>query len=236
VRNNIAVIAILADQAAKYYKTYATADAFLTATLKTEGFYQRAMWKATRDLYNGEMGLTAFEDTMIELITGQLRRAWNEGLRTLNLDPQVDQTEEGENFLQDIMLSELSFVDGFADAVLAAARAQEPIDQFRARVDIWVNRYPDVVNQAIQFYAQTGQRLRWQLGQTEQHCQTCSALNNIVAFASEWETSGVKPQSPPNDLLSCSGWHCDCSLVPTDERRSADALTRIMDIITSTNL
>lgn len=107
--------------------------------------------------------------------------------------------------------------------------------QFQSRVDLWVSRYEDTKNEAILFYSEKNQRLRWVYGDT-QYCETCSQLNGIVAFASEWETAGVQPQSPPNDLLECQGWHCQCTLEPTDDRRSADALTRILDAITAGNL
>jgi len=109
------------------------------------------------------------------------------------------------------------------------------IKQFQSRVDLWVSRYEDTKNEAILFYSEKGQRLRWVYGDT-QHCETCAQLNGIVAFASEWETAGVQPQSPPNELLECQGWHCACTLEPTDDRRSADALTRILDAITAGNV
>jgi hypothetical protein len=107
--------------------------------------------------------------------------------------------------------------------------------QFQSRVDMWVNRYEDTKNEAILFYSEKNQRLRWVYGDT-QHCETCAQLNGIVAFASEWEQAGVQPQSPPNDLLTCGGWNCQCILEPTDDRRSPDALTRIMDAITAGKL
>ena len=107
--------------------------------------------------------------------------------------------------------------------------------QFGSRVDIWANRYPETENRARMHFGGK-QRLEWVLGATEKHCSTCAALNGIVAFAEEWEESGVQPQSPPNGALECGGWQCDCSLVPTDRRRSANALTRIMDIATAGNV
>ena len=103
--------------------------------------------------------------------------------------------------------------------------------QFQSRVDIWVGRYEDTKNEAILFYSEKNQRLVWRFGATEKHCRTCEQLNGIVAFASEWETAQVMPQSPPNGLLECGGWQCDCRLEPTDQRRSPDALNIIMQII-----
>ena len=120
---------------------------------------------------------------------------------------------------------------------LAAAEAGKDVSQFRARVDLWVGRYDDVTNQAITFYAERGQRLMWVEGDTVQKCDICTALDGIVAFAWEWEELQVHPQQPPNPALSpenggCGGWRCGCSLVPTDKRRSPDAFTTIMNIVT----
>jgi len=100
---------------------------------------------------------------------------------------------------------------------------------------MWVNRYTDVKNQAkIYFGGKT--RLMWVEGDTKEKCPTCLALNGIVAFAQEWEMSGVRPQSPPNEILNCGGWNCSCTLQVTDKRRSPNALQRIMDIAISANI
>lgn len=203
--------------------------------IKTPGYYARVMWEAVRELYAGDITQFDFEDVMIRLISEQLRKAWNEGMRELDLDPQQDQTEEGEAYLQEIMSGELDYVPQLGQDILDAGKAQSGTEEFRARVDIWVGRYEDTKNEAILFYSAKGQRLRWVYGDTE-HCETCAALNGIIAFASEWDEAGVKPQSPPNDLLTCGGWRCQCSLEPTDQRRSPDALTQILDAIVSGHL
>ena len=97
---------------------------------------------------------------------------------------------------------------------------------------MWSNRYNEVVNEAKIWFGGK-QRLKWKLGATEKHCTTCQALDGIVAYASEWEQSGLKPQNPPNPNLECGGWHCDCSLETTDEKRSPDALGTLMDLATA---
>jgi len=60
----------------------------------------------------------------------------------------------------------------------------------------------------------------WVFDDTAEKCDTCLALNGIVAYAWEWETAGFRPQSPPNALLTCGGWHCECELRHTEKRRS----------------
>lgn len=180
--------------------------------VKTPDYYARVMWEAVRELYAGDIEAYDFEEVMLRLISEQLRKAWNEGMRQLELDPETDQTEEGEAYLQEIMASELDYVGQLAEDILAAAEKQTGTEEFRARVDIWVGRYADTTTEAILFYSNKNQRLVWRFGATEKHCRTCEQLNGTVAFASEWETAGVQPQSPPNALLECGGWQCDCSL------------------------
>jgi hypothetical protein len=44
-------------------------------------------------------------------------------MRTLELDPETDQTEEGEAYLQEIMTSELDYVGPLAEDIIASAEA-----------------------------------------------------------------------------------------------------------------
>jgi hypothetical protein len=201
----------------------------LADLFKTVDWYDRAMWAAVKDLYNGVIGIVEFETAMIDMIQNQLRRAWNEGMRSLGLDPETDMLLLWEMALQDIMAQELVYVDPLAADIMSASASGELVDKFRSRVSIWTNRYNDVVNQATQICAQAGQKMEWIFGDTD-HCTTCEQLNGTVAFESEWEKSGIYPQRPPNDMLSCGGWNCQCTLNPTDKHRSPNALEKLLSI------
>lgn len=194
--------------------------------IKTVAFYQRSIEGLVRDLYRGNIDASEFENSMVDLIDQQLDRAWREGMRKNELDPEKDTTPEMEQELEDIKLRELDYLTGFADAVAEAAQkdAEQETPNSRlqglyVRGSSWSNRYTDVVNQAVLFTAEPDGRLEWIYGDTE-HCETCSALNGIVATAEEWNDSGFRPQSPPNDSIVCGGWHCECELAPTDKRRT----------------
>ena len=183
--------------------------------LKTVAYYNRSLWKSTRDFHAGDMEAGEFIDEMIRLIEGQMRRAWNEGMRNVGLDPKTDMTPAFEAELQGIINGEFEHVLGFAESVEAAAAQGKPVDPFRSRVDMWSNRYNDVVNRA-QVATKPEQRYRWVYGDTD-HCSTCLGLNGIVATGTDWTRSGYQPQSPPNYRLECGGWNCQCQLVPTSE-------------------
>jgi hypothetical protein len=129
--------------------------------------------------------------------------------------------------------AEYEFIPQLGDDIMAAT-ADGLTDKdfsasFRMRAEMWANRYSDMVTQA-QLWFGGKDKFEWQLGATEQHCSTCSQLDGIVAYASEWDESGLHPQGAPNDNLECGGWQCDCSLNATDKRRTNDALGRLMDI------
>jgi hypothetical protein len=203
--------------------------------LKSIGTYDRQLWKYCLDLYRtGDGG--EFLDRFIVAIKNQMTRAWNEGAREVGVEPE-EMTDIDLNELKAIIDSEYDHVIDLGDAIQRARSGtlDEFRQQFRPRVDLWVARYNDAANRAKVYFGGR-QRLVWTLGATEEHCETCAALNGIVAFASEWEQSGIRPQSPPNAILSCGGWQCGCSLMPTDKRRSPDALGRLMDIATAANV
>jgi hypothetical protein len=51
----------------------------------------------------------------------------------------------------------------------------------------------------------------WHLGRTEQHCETCFALDGVTLTRAEWARLGYHPRS---SKLACGGFHCDCSRTP----------------------
>jgi hypothetical protein len=203
--------------------------------LKSIDTYDRQLWKYALDLYRGgDPGV--FITDFVNAISNQLTRAWNAGAKEMGVMP-ADMTDDDRSEIQAIINAEYEHILDLGTAITAAqpGTIQEFRDTFRSRIDLWINRYTDVVNQAkIYFGGKT--RLIWVEGDTLEKCPTCLALNGIVAFAQEWEQSGVRPQSPPNNAIECGGWNCSCTLQVTDKRRSPLALQRIMDIATSANI
>lgn len=200
---------------------------YLSGERKTIGVFARQIWSAIRDLHNGGDEF-AFIDDMTSIIENQLNRAWRQGARDMNVDP-ADFEQEDYDHINAIIQNEYEYIPGLAQDIIDARDAGNPIDPFRARADLWTNRYNEVVNEAhVWFGGKT--RLKWVMGPTEEHCASCSALNGIVAWAREWEQAKIRPQQPPNDGLECEGWRCACSLTPTTERRTPHALDRLIEI------
>lgn len=182
--------------------------------VKTIGAYRRSLWASTRDFYNQKLDAGEYLDKVIASIETQMRKAWYEGMRNVGLDPTKDMLPEFETQLQSIVNSEFDHVLQLAQDVEAARVAGNPVEPFRTRVDMWVNRYSDVVNQSM-LEAKPEQRYRWIYGDT-QHCGTCAMLHGTVATGTMWRASGFHPQQPPNAQLECGGWRCQCRFEATD--------------------
>ena len=200
-------------------------EATLEAVVKTQGFYDQALRSAVRDFYNGEMDGFGFIDKLVYLITEQFTRAWNEGMRSIGLDPKKDMEPEWAEVLQERIKQEISDIEGFASAIEMAAADKEnnPIQPLLSRVSMWSNRYNELVSLSIATCGK--EKLEWIVGQTD-HCDDCRKLNGCVDYADLWLASGWLPQT---SRLACGGFRCQCSLVPTRKRRSPGGVDGRMD-------
>lgn len=197
---------------------------------KTQPFFEATVSHLITQVYNGNMG-GEFIDIMANLIQGQLTDAYNQAWEDdANALPLPDYLEAS---LNDAILTQYDFVDQLYRDVVDAR-----IDQTGAptdRAELWANRWTEGYNEAKHLIAvQMGYKEMWEFGATETHCPTCEGLVGIVAYAIEWDSAGVSPQNAPNEMLSCGGWRCDCKRTQTDQRRSPDALTTIMNIVEAT--
>lgn len=193
--------------------------------IKTPDFYLRVLYTWVNDLSTGEVSENEFIDKMAALIEQQLTRAWNEGMRENEIDPS-EMDDDMRAQLTQIITDEYMFVDQFAADI---AGGKYSLAQLQNRAAIWANRYNEVVNIAKLATAKLKDKFEWIYGDTE-HCDTCAQLNGLVATAKEWEISGIKPQNPPNDNLSCGGWKCQCKLQPTTKRRSPKVLDTLLTL------
>src|SRR5574343_903481 len=197
--------------------------------VKTADAMYRQIYNRVKELYGGELDDGAFIDAMAEIVQAQLTRAFREALRDNELDPAQAEAEPYAPALEEMILKEFDSADGLASDIIAAREAETGFEQFRARAEMWSNRYNDAVNQANALIAEEeGNNLVWVYGDTD-HCETCLALNGIVAKAETWPELGVYPQQPPNDVLDCGGYRCACTLEPTDKRQSPKAYDAILN-------
>ena len=195
---------------------------------KTYDYFLDTVERLIRSVYNGNMG-GDFVDVMGSLLTGQItqayQQAWENAGETSYALPDFLQSAMNDMITQQ---TNFDFIYQFYTDIVDARVDGTSIDPLLSRADLWANRYDDAYNAAVaKIESETGGKLIWKLGATEKHCLTCAALDGVVAFASDWDATGLHPGGGPNDKLECGGWRCDCSLEPTDQRRSPDSLDQL---------
>jgi len=196
---------------------------------KTYDYFLRQLEGLVRGVYAGNIG-GAFIDTMANLISGQLNQAFSQAWKDEGTGGAFP--EYLQSAAEALILTQYEHVDQYYRDIVDARIDKLPIDSLLARAALWAQRWTEAYNQAVALItAEMGGNMVWTLGATEEHCETCAGLNGIVARASEWDELGIHPQGAPNDALECGGWRCDCSLTPTDKRRSPKAYESIMNTV-----
>lgn len=163
-----------------------------------------------------------------------LNEAWRAGMRENNVEEMLP---EWQDVLDGIIAEERSHIPDFAAYLTEAANTAESmgaaITQVQARLDMWIQRYQDVREQAVRESQDETTKEEWVIDPEKENCVTCAALNGIVAYAREWDEAGFHPRDFPNPMLECTGAHCGCERRPTDKRRTPNALDRLLDLAAS---
>jgi hypothetical protein len=206
--------------------------------LKTYDYMLDNITRMVRNVYNGFMG-GDFVDILGELIRGQMRDAYTRAYAEAGFSDALPDWLQSDLEAMQTEQASFDFIYQYYTDIIDARTDGTPLQPLLDRASLWANRYNEATARAnMTIQAKLGGRLVWRLGETEEHCPFCKRYNGIVAFASEWELAGVRPQNAPNPALTgeidgekgCEGWRCDCELSPTDKRRSPNAWDRIMSV------
>jgi len=189
------------------------------ANLKTEAHYDRVLRRAVRDLYTSKIDESEFIDIQIRLVEEQFGRAWREGARDVDFNPE-NMTDDDMTVLAERVETEKDRILDYAQSVLDAREAGNPVDPLVVRADMWAARYPEVRDAARAHFGGR-MHLRWQYGPTE-HCDDCLRLNGTVAEAREWEQARQRGIYPRSAELACHGFNCACELIPTDDELTGE--------------
>lgn len=126
-------------------------------------------------------------------------------------------TEEAQSWLSGRIADELTFIDALFPA-LKELREDDEIGMDE-KLDTAHAHAEGYTNTLVGVYA-TGKMMseperdgRWELGATEQHCDTCSSLNGKTHPLSWYIKNDYIPREAGSQTLSCGGWNCDCSIV-----------------------
>lgn len=201
---------------------------------KTVEYMTRQVEGLVNGVYSGNIG-GSFIDVMANLISGQMtqayRQAYEDAGYTGELLPDYLTTS-----LEALILNQYNFVDQFYRDIIDARIDGTPMAPLLSRAQMWGGQWETAYREAERLILmENGGNLEWVKGATEKGCSTCANLDGIIMSAKEWEMLGVHPRGYPNNKLECEGGgpanNCDCSLVPTDKRRSPNAYGRVEDII-----
>ena len=175
--------------------------------------YASGIRSAIYGLWSGQIDLFNFVDSMIATLEHGLRRSWYEGAAQCGIQP-AELTLDELDAMRFLINSQVNYVMGLANDIQAADKSKKgKLRPFIQRGQMWVNLYNQASNQARQM-ACKDQKLEWLLGPTKIHCSSCLKLNGRVYRASIWKKYDVRPQHPN---LTCRGFKCLCSTVPTDK-------------------
>lgn len=173
--------------------------------------YRQSIRAGLYGLWRGAINETEFYDSMILAVEIGLRRAWNQGAREVSISPE--EFTQAELVARDNAISqEIQYITGFGTFIASKDKASGGLlRDLMHRMNMWVNKYRDVRNLAIQVVGRNKKEM-WHLGPTKDHCPDCANYSGRVYRASTWRKYGIRPQSRQ---LNCHGYKCKCRLRPT---------------------
>jgi len=101
---------------------------------------------------------------------------------------------------------------------------------------MWANQWNASYQKAREMILlRSGGNFTWHKGETENGCETCARLDGITMSAAEWQALQLHPRGYPNPKLQCEGGgpanNCDCTLDPTDKRRTPGGYGKVEEIL-----
>lgn len=180
---------------------------------------------AIRGYWDGSFRIGGFFQEMKLLVERELWIAFYEGAELVGMSRE-DITPEERQRIEDEINNQIDYIMPFAVDIRDGKEKGSSLESFLIRAEMWVTRYGSIKALA-QIMLGQDQKLEWILGETEEHCRSCSKLAGTVKRASVWEESGIKPGNAENLSLECRGWNCRCSLKPTRKRCTSGPLPQV---------
>lgn len=175
--------------------------------------FRSAIRAAVRGYWRGYFDQVDFFVQMGNAQERYLTEAWHEGMAECGLRPEEMTTPE-RNALDQMLSSESVHLFSFAEDIRVHSRAEGgKLGPLMVRADMWINTYREAKARAMTM-ACADQKLVWRLGSTREHCSDCLNYNGRVYRASVWARYDIRPQ---HRSLSCRGYRCQCSLIPTND-------------------
>jgi hypothetical protein len=140
------------------------------------------------------------------------RAAYVDGLREGGVEGELDDEDRGA--IADWLAQQSAFVTKFANEVYSRPFSESEIGY---RAELWANKSLETMRLAGLASADRNGLYEWRIGQTEEHCLTCLALNGQRHRLKEYVKRNLLPKS---SALGCKGYNCDCTLTKVQGRAS----------------
>lgn len=186
-----------------------------------------------QSLWDENIGEAEFKDTLEKIVTTQLTNAynaaWYDAIGTEDFPSDLDDA------LKEEIKKQIEFIDGYYEDIIRDRALGIGLVALLARADLWGARGREAYNNAMLIIGggdnTAPNNLEWVEGDTVQKCDTCLALDGIVAPADLWNELGIYPQMGDNPRLECHGWRCQCQLVVTDKPETPNARGKILSAV-----
>lgn len=175
--------------------------------------YQERLYNSMADYLQSDRPITATRN--------EFRRTVNDGFTFAFVAGWADAgasklTDEAQSWLDERIGTELLYADPLFDKLRDLRNDDEiPMQDKLTAAQAHAEAYTQTL---VGVYAQ-GKMMgeperdgKWELGATEEHCDTCSMLNGKTHPMSWYISNGYIPQQAGSTTLDCGGWRCDCSI------------------------
>jgi len=173
--------------------------------------YRSELRAIVRGLWAGSISPGDFTWRGLTALEQATKAAWKEGAARAGVT-ESEYTDEEKYARERAYWRQRERMIMFGDDVKKGSKANGgKLAPLLSRVELWVNQYTAVENQAF-LMASKDQKLLWVVGPTE-HCPDCAKYEGRVYRASTWAKYGIRPQS---SQLACHGFRCQCRFEPSD--------------------
>lgn len=205
------ILTLPLDQLKAAYRALFVREAFSISSVTRT--YDDLLNRYVYEALGGRMDEKDFRRTHKALIRTLGREMYTEGLREAGVaDADLpDVLQENEATIAGWISEQVSYVDGFARAVIEARGDNNKRRVIISRIKLWVEaiRILGALAKAVGFANRPG---TWVLGAAE-HCKTCLSLSGKRRRVKWFISKGYWPRSPN---LECRGFNCKCRIVGDD--------------------
>jgi len=170
--------------------------------------YWTVIYDSVEGYLTGNSPVTGFRNrsatAMSEAFTDATYEAWYQAGAELPL------TDDAAAWLSERSGAERVNIEGMFDRLKKEWEGIDPIAEANTRAEGYA-RTLDALYAEAKMRGMKNQMVTWHLGQTEQHCPTCSKLSGKKHRISYLIDNNYIPRKPDAGM-DCKGFQCDCSI------------------------